>query len=208
MRLYHSFLSSSSWRVRIALALKGVTYESVLVDFASGEHLQPEYRDVNPARQVPSLEVDQAGTPRRITQSVAICEYLEERFPDPALLPADPAGRAHVREIVELINAGIQPLHNGGLNRSLGRSFNASDSVIHDWKLYWLRSRLASLEHLVTAEAGECAVGDRVTLADAFLFPQLEKARDYDVDLTPLTALSRIARSLAERPEFFQTASA
>jgi maleylpyruvate isomerase len=207
VRLHHSFLSSSSWRVRIALALKGADYESVVIDFASGEHLKPEYRDIHPAHQVPSLEINENGTPRRITQSVAICEYLEERLPSPALFPEDIGHRAHVREIVELINAGIQPLHNGGLNRSLHRGFGASEEAITEWKLYWLRSRLESLERLVAGEAGECAFGDRVTLADVFLFPQLAKARDYDVDLAPFAALRRVEGGLAARVEFCETAS-
>ncbi len=207
MLLHHSFLSSSSWRVRIVLALKQVDYESELVDFAAGDHLEPAYRDINPAHQVPSLEIDDTGTAMRITQSVAICEYLEERYPTPPLLPENPAKRAHVREIVELINAGIQPLHNGGLNKSLRRSFGASEDAVKDWKQYWLRSRLGSLEHLVAARAGDCALGDRITLADAFLFPQMGKARDYDIDLAPFVTLSRIEHNLAPRPEFAQTAS-
>jgi maleylpyruvate isomerase len=208
MRLHHAFSSSSSWRVRIALALKDLRYESMLVDFSAGEQLEPQYRDVHPARQVPSLEIDDEGKPRRITQSVAICEYLEERHPTPALLPRDALERAHVREIVELINAGIQPLHNGGLNLSMRRGFGASDEAISEWKRYWLRSRLAALEHLVSARAGSCSFGDRVTLADVFLFPQLAKARDYETDLSPFTALLRIQGELSARPEFSETASA
>jgi maleylacetoacetate isomerase len=215
MRLYHSFLSSSSWRVRIVLALKRVDYESTPVDFASGEHQTPEYLAVNPARQVPTLEIqdDAVQTPgaaapstTRISQSVAICEYLEERFPEPILLPGGTAQRALAREIVEFVNAGVQPLHNGGLNRSLRNGFGASEDAILAWKQYWLRARLASLERLVAARAGTCAVGDVVTLADAFLYPQLERARGHQIDMTPFPTLCRVEDGLAQRREFVQTA--
>jgi maleylpyruvate isomerase len=215
MRLYHSFISSSSWRVRIVLALKDVDYESTPVDFARGEHQTPEYLAVNAARQVPTLEIpDDAGqapsaagpATTRISQSVAICEYLEERFPAPTLLPGDAAQRAHTREIIEFVNAGIQPLHNGGLNRSLRNGFGASDAAILAWKQYWLRARLASLEQLVAVRAGTCAVGDTVTLADAFLYPQLERARGHQIDMTPFPTLCRVEDGLAQRREFAQTA--
>ena len=209
MRLYHSLLSSSSWRVRIALALKAVDYESALVDFAKGEHRKPDYQAINAAGQVPTLEIENAADPSRttrISQSVAICEYLEERFPERPLLLGDSTDRAHTRQIVELVNAGIQPLHNGGLDRSFRNEFAATDEAILAWKQYWLRSRLTSLEQLVAARAGSCAVGDDVTLADVFLYPQLERAHGYGIDLTPFPTLCRVEYGLGALAEFAQTA--
>ena len=209
MRLYHSLLSSSSWRVRIALALKAVDYESALVDFAKGEHRKPDYQAINAAGQVPTLEIENAADPSRttrISQSVAICEYLEERFPERPLLLGDSTDRAHTRQIVELVNAGIQPLHNGGLDRSFRNEFAATDEAILAWKQYWLRSRLTSLEQLVAQRAGTCTVGDDVTLADVFLYPQLERAQGYGIDMTRFPTLCRIEDGLCARAEFAQTA--
>ena len=209
MRLYHSLLSSSSWRVRIALALKAVDYESTLVDFSKGEHRKPDYQAINAAGQVPTLEIENAADPSRttrISQSVAICEYLEERFPERPLLLGDSTDRAHTRQIVELVNAGIQPLHNGGLDRSFRNEFAATDEAILAWKQYWLRSRLTSLEQLIAPRAGTCTVGDDVTLADVFLYPQLERAQGYGIDMTAFPTLCRVEDGLCARAEFAQTA--
>src|SRR5437773_93893 len=106
--LYHFWLSSSSWRVRWALAFKGVPFRSVMIDLRAGEQHRPEHRARNPLGYVPTLEIDG----RTLGESVAILEYLEERFPDPPLYPRDPWLRARVRQVVELVNSGVQPLQN------------------------------------------------------------------------------------------------
>ena len=114
LRLFHQTHSSSSWRVRIALAIKQLAYESSLIDLSSGEHLGDAYRAKNPLGQVPCLEVDGV----LVAQSVAIIEYIEESWPIPSVLPENALDRARARAIAETINAGIQAIHNSGLSQS------------------------------------------------------------------------------------------
>jgi maleylpyruvate isomerase len=198
IRLHHFPSSSSSWRVRIVLALKGVFHESVIVDLAAGAHLEDEHRARNPLGQVPCLEIEG----RTVTQSVAICELLEELHPEPHLLPSSSLERARVRALVEVVNAGIQPLHNSGMNQSLRDELSADDVAIRTWKQRWLARRLAELESLVERSASRFCIGDALSLADVFLYPQLDKARGYGVDPAGFPVLAEIERRLRDWPEF------
>lgn len=193
MKLYSYWRSSCSYRARIALELKGVAYEYHAVDISPerSEQLEAGYEALNPARMVPVLELDGGA---RLTQSVAIVEYLDERFPEPALYPREALERARVREAVEVVNSSIQPLQNLAVLkhvRGLAPAVSASA-----WSQRWVVPGLATLERLTLEHAGDFSVGDRVTAADVFLVPQLYAARRFGVDVTPFSRLAAIEQRL------------
>jgi maleylpyruvate isomerase len=189
VKLYSYYRSSSAWRVRIVLAWKGIDYTYAPVNLKPGvsEQLSEDFCAVNPMQQVPTLEWVHHGELVRITQSVAISEYLEETHPTPPLMPADPLSRARVRQIVELIASGIQPHQNTGTLSQVGRL--ASDGVAHAWAQDAIRRALPALDALVRLHGGQHTVGDSVSLADAFLVPQLYNARRFELDLSPYPKL-------------------
>jgi maleylpyruvate isomerase len=189
MKLYSYWRSSSAWRVRIVLNLKAIPYAYEAVNIAPGvsEQSGARYAAINPLRQVPTLEWEEAGTCVRVTQSVAIVEYLDERHPDPPLLPATPLVRARVREAVEIINAGTQPFQNTNVLTELRRL--GGDEQAQRWAAGVIGDGLAALEARARLHAGRFLVGDAVTLADVFLIPQLYNARRYAVDVTGFSRL-------------------
>ena len=190
IRLYSYWRSSSAWRVRLGLAWKRVTHELVLVDLVrdGGEQNRPEFRQRNPLGQVPVLEVSAAGQELRLTQSVAILEYLEERFPERPLLPRSTEDRARVRQFVEIVNSGMQPFHNLGLRRA----FEAAHTDPLPYMQGAIARGLDALEALATTTAGRYLVRDGVTLADMYLIPQLYNARRFHVELGPYPTLLRV----------------
>lgn len=196
MKLYNYWRSSSSWRVRIALSVKGIPYQYVAVNLLKGEQQQPAHLARNPAAALPVLELDD-GT--MLTQSVAICEYLEEAFPEHPLLPKAPAARAQVRAMAELINSGMQPYQNPPCGRYVREVANADDKA---FTRHFLAAGLASLEILAAKHAGTYLHGDEITLADCFLVPQLFGARRFGVDLTPYPTLTRVEAVLNVLPAF------
>ncbi len=200
-RLFHARTSSASYRVRIALALKGIGYVSELLDLRAGDNAREEYRHVNPMGQVPVLEIDGL----RLIQSVAIIEYLDETRPSPPLLPADPAGRAAARSLVEVINSGIQPLHNFGVLQRLGEQFGARTAGAVEWTRYWADRRLRALDVMLTPLAGRYCMGDAVTLPDVFLFPQIAKLAEFEIGPADCTAISRVVDNLRALPAFAGT---
>lgn len=190
--LYGYWRSSSAYRVRIALNLKGLRYEQRPVHLVreGGEQKRPEYRAINPLGLVPALRHGE----RTLVQSVAICEYLEEAFPEPALLPADAAGRARVRALVQTIACEIQPLNNLAVLRYLADDLGAAEAAVQAWYARWVGRGFAALEAWLGApETGAFCHGDRPTLADAFLVPQLYNAERYGCDLDPYPKLVGIA---------------
>jgi len=190
--LYGYWRSSSSYRVRIALNLKGIAYEQKVVHLMrdGGEQKRAEYRAVNPLGLVPALAVGE----RVIVQSVAIVEYLEERFPAPALLPADPAGRARVRAIVQTIASEIQPLNNLAVLSYLGDPLGQGDAAVKRWYGHWVARGFTAIERwLEGPAAGSFCHGDSPTLADCFLVPQVYNAERYGCDLAPYPRLMGIA---------------
>lgn len=190
--LHGYWRSSSAYRVRIALNLKGIAYRQQAVHLVrgGGEQNLPGYRAVNPLGLVPALAHDG----RIIVQSVAICEYLEEAFPGPALLPADAAGRARVRGLVQTIASEIQPLNNLGVLRYLAQDLGQPDPAVQRWYAHWIERGFAAVETwLGGAETGAFCHGDRPSLADCFLVPQVYNAERYDCDLSAWPAIRRIA---------------
>jgi maleylpyruvate isomerase len=190
VRLYSYWRSSSSWRVRIGLALKGIGYEYRPVDLLAQEQFGEAHRARSPLAQVPVLELEEEGRTFRLVQSMAILEWLEERVPHPPLLPADLWGRARVRALAEHVNSGIQPHQNASVLRALKE---AKPGLDREWTARWIGGGLAGLERAVAdGGAGRFCHGDAPGLADCFLVPQLYSARRFGVDLAPFPALRRI----------------
>jgi maleylpyruvate isomerase len=201
MKLYNYWRSSSSWRVRIALNLKGLSYEYVPVHLVKdgGEQHSEAYRAINPTRTVPTLELSEGGKLHRLGQSVAILEYLEERHPSPALLPGDPFLRARCRMLAEMVNSGIQPLQNLSVLQRIKGELKGDDKA---WCAYWIDRGLAGFQAVAQETAGTYCVGDTVSFADIFLVPQLYSARRFGVDLGPYALLTRIEAACASLPAF------
>jgi maleylacetoacetate isomerase len=178
--LHHYWRSSSSWRVRWALAHKGVAYESNAIDLLKGAQSDSSYVEKSPMGLVPCLVVDG----RALTESVAILEWLEQTHPTPALYPTDAWARARVRQLVEFVNSGTQPLQNLGVNRH----YSTDGEKQKEWARHWIVRGLSALERelaIVEQEglAGRFAVGDALTAADLYIAPQLYNARRFAVDL-------------------------
>jgi maleylpyruvate isomerase len=189
MRLYSYWRSSCAFRVRIVLNLKGMSYDYQPVNIApsASEQTMDAYSAINPMRQVPTLEWDEDGTTVRLTQSVAIIEYIEEREPNPPLLPRAPLTRARVREAVEIVNAGTQPLQNTSILAELRRL--EGEEAARRWAAKVMALGLHALEIRARLHAGRFLVGDAVSLADVFLIPQLYNARRVDLDITQFPRL-------------------
>jgi len=187
--LYTYWRSSSSYRVRFALAAKGIAYESVPINLLQGEQRHPSHAARSPTGFIPCLVVD--GKP--LVESVAIIELLEELFPDPPLYPRDPWGRARVRALVEIVNAGTQPLQNMSVLDRLssvhGRKEDDAE-VRKAWIRHFVARGLAAFEGLMAANEkegveGPFAYGATLTAADIYLVPQMYNAQRYGVDLAP-----------------------
>jgi len=199
MKLYNYWRSSASWRVRIALHYKGQAFEYVPVQIVERQQNDAAYAAKNPMQQVPTLELDDEGKTIHLAQSLAILEYLEERFPSPALLPSGRADRARVRQLAECVNAGIQPFQNlpvlGYIKETLG-----GDSTSFARK--WNTRGLEAIEEIAKASAGRFLVGDAPTFADLCLIPQLYSARRFGVETASFPTLLRIEASCNELPAF------
>ncbi|XP_062901834.1 maleylacetoacetate isomerase isoform X1 [Mobula hypostoma] len=192
--LYSYFRSSCSWRVRIALAFKGIAYEQVAVNLVKdgGQQYADSFKKLNPMKQVPALSIDGIV----LSQSMAIIHYLEETRPNPRLLPADPKKRAQVRMISDLITSGIQPLQNLGVLQRVGEEKKL------DWARHFIINGLQALECLLQQVSGRYCVGDEVTMADLCLVPQVYNAVRYKVDMAPFPTISKINKSLLELEPF------
>ena len=187
MKLYTYFRSSAAFRVRIALNLKGLAYQPVFVHLAKGEHRRPEYAKVNPQALVPTLELDDG---KRIGQSLAIIEYLEEKHPQPPLLPKDALGRARVRSLSNLIASEIHPLNNLRVLQHLKRALGQSEDQASAWYRHWIADGLAKLE--AELGNGRFCHGDTPTMADCCLVPQIFGAKRFNADLAPYPNTMRV----------------
>lgn len=192
MRLYTYFRSSAAYRVRIALNLKGLAWESVPVHLlrGGGEQHLPDYLALNPNGLVPAL--DDGGL--LLTQSLAIIEYLDETHPEPALLPGDPAARARIRAIAQTIACDIHPINNLRVLRYLTRELGATEAQKTAWYRHWVELGLAAVEATLANDArtGVFCHGDSPTLADCCLVPQVFNARRFACDLSAMPTLLRI----------------
>ncbi len=193
MRLYSYFRSSAAFRVRIALNWKGLAYEYAPVHLlkGGGEQFSEDYRRTNPSSLVPVLE--DGG--HVLTQSLAIIEYLEEQYPEPALLPADPRARAYVRAVALSIACDIHPLNNLRVLRYLVREMGVSEQGKDSWYRHWVELGLAQLEQFMLSarRSGLYALGDQVTMADVVIVPQIFNARRYGCDPAKAPTLNAIA---------------
>jgi maleylacetoacetate isomerase/maleylpyruvate isomerase len=190
VKLYTYFRSSAAFRVRIALNLKRLAYEPVFVHLAKGEHRQPQYAEVNPQALLPTLELDD-GT--RLTQSLAIIEWLDEKHPAPALLPKDALARSRVRSLAYLVACEIHPLNNLRVLQHLKRALGQSQEQIDNWYRHWIADGLAKLEaELARPGTGKFCHGDAPSMADCCLVPQIFNAKRYNSELTPYPVTLRV----------------
>jgi maleylpyruvate isomerase len=207
VKLYNYWRSSASWRVRYALAHKGIAYEYVAVSLVQngGEQHAEAYRALNPMQQVPTLEWVEGGETMRLGQSLAIIEHLDASFPGPALLPANAFVRAKVRQLAEIVNAGIQPLQNLEVLRFVREELKGDVAA---WARHFVGHGVRALEAEAVHTASRFLVGDEVTLADCCLVPQLYACRRFGVELAGCPTLLRVEANLqaldaygASRPE-------
>jgi len=200
MILHGYFRSSASWRVRIVLALKGLSAGQAFHHLRLGQHRLPDYLALNPQGFVPSLETDDGTV---LTQSMAICEYLDEIAPLPPLLPGDPVTRARIRAFSQVIACDIHPIHNlRMLKRVTGYGIDQGD-----WARQVIAEGFDALETLVADETGPFAFGTAPTLADVMLVPQMASARRFDVEMR-WPRLAAIEAACLALPAFADTAPA
>ena len=207
MKLYSFFRSGTSHRLRIALNLKGLTPDYLPVDLRVDEQAKAPFKRINPQGLVPALTLDSGET---LIQSPAIIEWLEERYPTPALLPADPEARAHVRAMAAIVGCDVHPINNRRILQTLRRQFGADEAAINTWCAAWITEGFDAIEALLAADTGrgDFCFGHTPTLADAYLIPQVESARRFGVDLARWPLISAVDRACAALPAFAQAAPA
>lgn len=205
MILHNFSLSSASYRVRIALNLKGLSYETRNYTLRAGEHRAPEYLAINPAGLVPTLEVDGL----RLTQSLAIIEWLDTVYPEPRLIPADPAERARVQAIAQTIACDIHPLNNLRVLKYLEERLGVDEVLREAWYTHWVAQGLEAIEAMLADGAPmPFASGIEPGLADVFLVPQIFNARRFKVNLSSYPRSVEIADRAAALPAFIAAAPA
>ena len=202
MRLHTYFRSSTSHRVRIALNLKGLTYEPVYVHLLKGEQRHADYLALNPQGLVPLLEDGEV----RVSQSLAIVDYLERTRPEPALLPADPAGEARVRSLALTCACDMHPLGNLRVLKYLKEPLNIDQAARDAWCRHWMELGLAALEQRLARdpETGRFCHGDGPTVADVCLVPQVVSAERWATDLTPYPTVRRIHEACLKLDAFIR----
>jgi maleylacetoacetate isomerase len=208
MKLYSYFRSSASYRVRIALHLKGLPFEVVPVHLLKngGEQFSPEYRKLNPDALVPALIDDGSA----LTQSLAIIEYLDETHPEPPLLPRSAGDRAYVRSLALSIACDIHPLNNLRVLRYLVRQLKVGEDDKNAWYQHWCEQGLAAVESVLASDgrAGKFCYGDAPTLADCVLIPQVANAQRLNCDLSRMPTVMRINETCLALDAFAKAAPA
>jgi maleylacetoacetate isomerase len=202
VKLYTYFRSSAAYRVRIALNLKGVAYDSVSINLLTGEQREEGYRAINPQGRVPSLDIGVAT----LIQSPAILEYLDECYPEPPLLPVGAVNRAKVRAVSSLIGCDIHPLNNSGTIAYLKKRLGHDQATADEWYAHWVREGFDAIERLI--EPGPYAFGSRITLADVYLVPQVFNARRFNVSLDAYPKIAAVDAACAGHKAFQDAAPA
>jgi maleylacetoacetate isomerase len=199
LKLYSFFRSGAAYRARIALALKGIAYETVAVHLSrdGGEQHKPAYRAVNPQSRVPALELEDGTI---LTQSLAIIDYLETIQPEPRLYPKDPVARAKAMSVAVTIAADIHPLHNSSTVNYLTQHFKAGKDEIQAWYQHWIGGGLGVVEKKIEGEA--FAFGKEPTIADVCIVPQLATARRLGVDISAFPKILKVDARANEHPAF------
>jgi len=199
VKLYSYFRSSAAYRARIALNLKGLPYEmaSIHLTRGGGQQHGAAFRAVNPQRRVPALAHDNGDM---LIQSLAIIEYLDETHPEPPLLPADPAARAHVRALAQVIACDIHPLNNTSPLFYLKNTLKQDQDTINTWYVHWVTVGFEAVEALL--RPGPYAFGDKVTLADVCLVPQVANARRFNVPLDRFPKIVAVDAACLKLPAF------
>ena len=200
MKLYNFFRSGSSHRLRIALRLKGLACDYVPVDLRAEQHLSPEFKALNPQGLVPALE--HQGTV--LIQSPAIIEWLDERHPEPPLLPADPGARARVRALAAIVGCDTHPLNNRRVLEYLRNQLSCDEATVNAWCATWIGSGFDAFEALLATDAsrGRFCFGDAPTVADVYLVPQVESARRFKIDLARWPMIQRVDAVCAQLNAF------
>jgi maleylacetoacetate isomerase len=200
MKLYTFFRSSAAYRVRIALNLKNLPYESVPKKFATAEHRAPDYLALNPQGLLPALETNGSV----LSQSIAIIEYLDELHRDPPLLPDSALGRAQVRSLALAIACDIHPLNNLRVLNYLRQQLGQQEEGVNAWYRHWIVEGFSGLEVELSrySASRRYCYGDSVSLADVCLVPQVYNARRFKVDLTPFPTITAISAHLESLPAF------
>jgi len=206
MKLYSYFRSSASFRVRIVLNLKQLPYDTVAVHLVKngGEQHAPDYLERNPMGVVPSLE-NEAGS---LTQSTAICEYINELHPEPPLLPADLYERAWVRSVCNVVACDIHPVNNLRILNYITKTLGHDEIQKMDWYRHWISQGFVALENLLKQKAGRFCWGDTVTMADAFVIPQIWNALRFNCAMDDYPTLRRVYDNAMLLPAFEQAAPA
>jgi maleylacetoacetate isomerase/maleylpyruvate isomerase len=200
MKLYNYFRSSASFRVRIALELKGLPYDYLPVHLAKGEHKEQGYAAVSASQLVPALQLDDG---QLLSQSMAIIEYLDETHPNPPLLPSDALGRAHVRALAQLVACEIHPLNNLRVLKYLVRDLKVDEDAKNTWYRHWVRSGMEMFEQeLNRLPAGTYCYGDTPTLADCCLVPQVFNGQRFNVDFSGLPRTMAAFEACMKLPAF------
>lgn len=206
MQLYNFFRSGTSHRLRIALNLKALDYDYVAVDLRTEEHLGAAFKAINPQGLVPALlEGDMV-----LTQSPAVIEWLEERYPTPALLPSAPDERARVRALAALIGCDIHPLNNRRILEYLRKTLGCDGAAVMAWVAHWIDGGFEALETMLAKDKQRAAFcfGNAPTLADVYLVPQVESARRFNIDLTPFPNIVAVDQACAKLDAFRRAAPA
>lgn len=203
--LHNYFRSSTSHRVRIALAMKGIAYTYIAHHLRHGEHRQPSYLAINPQGLVPAMAW---GEGHILLQSLAIIEFLDETMPQPPLLPSDPLGRARVRMLAQMIACDIHPVNNLRILTSLRTLFGAGDQDVANWFRRWVNETFQPLEKILveSPETGIFCHGDAPGVADICLTAQVTSNTRFNVDMTPYPVISRIAAACMQLPAFIEAA--